>query len=87
MCRQDYYLGRRAATQRQTLFKAPVSNAMMLTCALKSQHGKMEALIFYFSGNRAHQNSIEVDLLQYGQIESTNMRDKVERIIQGYLDG
>ena len=60
---------------------------MMLTCALKSQHGKIEALIFYFSGNRAHANSIEVDLLRYGTIESVNMRDKVERIIQGYLDG
>ena len=60
---------------------------MMLTCALKSQKGQVEALIFYFSGNRAHANSIEVDLLRFGEIESTNLRDKVERIIQGYLDG
>ena len=60
---------------------------MMLTCSLKSQKGQVEALIFYFSGNRAHANSIEVDLLRYGEIESANLRDKVERIIQGYLDG
>ena len=54
---------------------------MMLTCALKSQRGQLEALIFYFSGNRAHANSIEVDLLRFGEIESANLRDKVERII------
>lgn len=87
MCRQDYYLGRRAGTQRQTLFKTPVRNAMMLTCALKSQSGQIEALIFYFSGNRAYANSIEVDLVRFGEIDSSNMREKVERIIHGYLDG
>ena len=28
-----------------------------------------------------------MDLARFGEIDSSNMRDKVERIIKGYLDG
>jgi len=56
----------------------------MLTCALKSQQGKLRALLFYFSGK--NKGSVEIDLTRYEKIETTDLKSKVQRIIDGYLD-
>lgn len=42
------------------------------------------ALLFYFSGK--NKGSVEIDLTRYGKIDTTDLKSKVQRIIDGYLD-
>ena len=72
-----------------TIFKATIKSindsARMLTCALKSRRGKLMALIFYFTGKRKSAGSVEIDLTRYENIDATDLKNKVFRIIDGFL--
>ena len=73
-----------------TIFKATIKSindsARMLTCALKSRRGKLMALIFYFTGKRKAAGSVEIDLTRYENIDATDLKNKVFRIIDGFLE-
>ena len=58
----------------------------MLTCALKSKRGTPISLKFYFSGMRRGSDSVEIDLTRYGEVDTSDLKDKIFKIIEGYLD-
>ena len=81
----------RGSTQRSTLFKATIKSkdtnehAKLITCALKSQHGKLLALLFYLSGSRKNAGSVEIDLTRFSKVDTTDLKKRILRIIDNYL--
>ena len=88
--RQDYLLIKNRGSQRQFLFKATVRGEKapkIITCSLNIRaNGQIISLNFTLSEIRSRKGqSINIDLTAYNLYDSSDMKDRVLRIIREAL--
>lgn len=88
--RQDYLLMRKRNAQKMFLFRLTVRSGQspqILTCSVNNHQGRPISISFVLQEvkNARHNVKMEIELTKFGLQNSTDLKDKVMRVIRDAL--